>query len=206
MPDRQGATPASLGIWAEGMAFSRVSLRRITGGNFSHPACVPEMLFLYTPQPRGRVERLVPGAEFPVNRGRPRNASLGPDGLLEGETRKNGKSNRHRPRNHQLLHRHHGRQGAQGYRERGRRAHNPFHRRVYGRRRTSGRPAGKAPGGHQSRKHHLCSEAPDRPPLRRSGHREGQEARPLQDRKGRQWRRLGRGRRQEAVAQARSRR
>ena len=49
---------------------------------------------------------------------------------------------------------------------------------------------------------HLRGQAPDRPPLRRSGDREGQEARPLQDRQGRQWRCLGRGRRQEAVALA----
>ena len=42
-------------------------------------------------------------------------------------------------------------------------------------------------------KHHLRGQAPDRPPLRRSDGRKGQEACPLQDRQGRQRRRLGRG-------------
>ena len=50
--------------------------------------------------------------------------------------------------------------------------------------------------------HLLRHQAPDRPPLRRSDGREGQGARPLQDRQGRQWRRLGRGRRQEIFALA----
>ena len=48
----------------------------------------------------------------------------------------------------------------------------------------------------------LRRQAPDRPPLRRSDGREGQEARPLQDRARRQRRRLGRDRGQDLFAVA----
>ena len=78
----------------------------------------------------------------------------------------------------------------------------PVDRGLHGRRRAAGRPAGQAPGGHQSGAHHLRGQAPDRPALRRSDGREGQEARPLQDRARQQRRRLGRGRRQELFALA----
>ena len=52
---------------------------------------------------------------------------------------------------------------AEGDRERGRRAHHALDRRLHRRRRAPGRPAGQAPGGHQSREHHLRRQAPDRP-------------------------------------------
>ena len=71
----------------------------------------------------------------------------------------------------------------EGHRERGRRAHHAVDRRLHRRRRAPGRPAGQAPGGHQPGEHHLRGQAPDRPPLRRPDGREGQEARPLQDRR-----------------------
>ena len=62
--------------------------------------------------------------------------------------------------------------------------------------RLVGLPA-KRQARHQSREHVLRHQATDRPPLRRPDGREGQEARPLQDRQRRQWRRLGRVPRQE---------
>ncbi len=156
--------------------------------------------FLYTPQRRRPPSRRA-GGGFLDEQGQSRNASSGPDSLLSGE-KKNGKSYRYRPRNDQFLRRRHGRQGRQGHRECRRRAHDALHRRLHRFRRASGRPAGEAPGGDQSRRHDLRGEAPDRPPLRRSGDREGQEARPLQDRQGRQWRCLGRGPGQEIFALA----
>ena len=73
----------------------------------------------------------------------------------------------------------------ESHRERRRHAHHALDRRLHRRRRAPGRPAGQAPGGHQSGKDHLRGQAPDRPPLRRPDGREGQEARPLQDRQGR---------------------
>ena len=51
-------------------------------------------------------------------------------------------------------------------------------------------------------KHLLRDQAPDRPALRRPDGREGQGPRPLQDRRRRQWRRLGREPRQEIRALA----
>ena len=50
--------------------------------------------------------------------------------------------------------------------------------------------------------HLLRHQAPDRPPLRRSDGREGQEARPLQDRQRSERRRLGRGQRQAVFSAA----
>ena len=73
----------------------------------------------------------------------------------------------------------------EGHRERRGHAHDAVDRRLHRRRRAAGRPAGQAPGGHQSRAHDLRRQAPDRPPLRRSDGGEGQEARPLQDHRGR---------------------
>jgi len=73
----------------------------------------------------------------------------GPDGLLSGET-SNGKSNRHRPRNDQLLRGRDGRQGRQGDRECGRRPHHAFDRGFHRQRRAAGRTACQAPGGDQS--------------------------------------------------------
>ena len=80
--------------------------------------------------------------------------------------------------------------------------HHPLDRRLHRRRREARRPAGQAPGRHQPDQHLLCHQAPDRPPLRRSDGREGQEARSLQDRQGPQRRRLGRGPRQAVFAGA----
>ena len=118
------------------------------------------------------------------------------------ERKHHGQGHRHRPRHHQFLRRGDGRQDAPRDRERGGHAHHTLDRRVHRRRRTARRPAGQAPGGHQSGEDHLCGQAPDRPPLRRPDGREGQEARPLQDRQGLERRRLGRGRRQDIFALA----
>ena len=68
------------------------------------------------------------------------------------------------------------------------------------RRRSAGRRLGQAPGGHQREEHHLRGEAPDRPALRGQGDAEGHQADALQDRARRQWRRVGRGARQEDLA------
>ena len=100
------------------------------------------------------------------------------------------------------MRRRHGRTRRQGYREFRRRADDPVDRRLHQRRRAAGRPAGQAPGGHQPRAHDLRGQAADRPALRRPDGREGQEARPLQDRQGAERRRLGRGRRQDLFALA----
>ena len=67
-------------------------------------------------------------------------------------------------------------------RERRRRAHHALDRRLH-RRRAPRRPARQAPGGHQPREHPLRDQAPDRPPLPTTRGRQGQEARPLQDRR-----------------------
>ena len=91
---------------------------------------------------------------------------------------------------------------AQSHRERRRRAHHAVHRRLHGRRRAPRRPAGQAPGRHQSGAHLLRHQAPDRPHLRRSDDQEGHGSRPLQDRQGPERRRLGRGRRQAVFALA----
>ena len=88
----------------------------------------------------------------------------------------------------------------QSHRERRRHAHHAFDRRFHRRRRASRRPAGQAPGGHQSGKDHLRGQAPDRTALRRPDGGEGQEARPLQDFQGIERRRLGRGRGQAVFA------
>ena len=65
----------------------------------------------------------------------------------------------------------------------------------------SGRAAGRAdrppPGDHEPREHRLRGQAPHRPPLRRPRGAEGDEDLALQDRQGRQRRRLGRVPRQE---------
>ena len=67
----------------------------------------------------------------------------------------------------------------------GRRAHDAFGRRFHQGRRAADRPAGQAPGGHQSGQYDFRGQAPDRPPLRRSDHQEGHRAGALQDRQGR---------------------
>ena len=77
-----------------------------------------------------------------------------------------------------------------------RRAHDAVGGRLHQGRRAPDRPAGQAPGGDQSRQYDFRGQAPDRPPLRRSDHQEGHRAGALQDRQGRQWRRLGPCRRQ----------
>ena len=64
------------------------------------------------------------------------------------------------------------------------------------------RRAGQAPGGHQRQEHAVRGQAPDRPPLRGKGSAEGHRPDALQDRQGRQRRRLGRGARQEDRAAA----
>ena len=51
----------------------------------------------------------------------------------------------------------------------------------------------QAPGGDQSREHHLRGQAPDRPALDDPMVEKDKRPRPLQDRQGRQRRRLGRG-------------
>ena len=90
----------------------------------------------------------------------------------------------------------------QGDREQRRRAHDAFDRRLPGRRRDPRRRLGQAPGGHQPQEHALRGQAPDRPQVRRKGSAEGHRPDALQDRRGRQRRRLGRGARQEARAAA----
>jgi dsDNA-binding SOS-regulon protein len=67
----------------------------------------------------------------------------------------------------------------------------PSHGRLLGQRRAAGRPVRQAPGGHQPVQHALRHQAPDRPPLRRSDGGQGQGHGALQDRQGRQRRRLG---------------
>ena len=101
-----------------------------------------------------------------------------------------GKSNRYRPRHDQFVRRGHGRQERQGHRELGRAAHDALDRRLHRRRRAAGRPAGQAPGGHQPGAHLLRGQAPHRPALRRPDGRQGQGARPLQDREGAERRRM----------------
>ena len=126
---------------------------------------------------------------------------LGPARPAEKERINNhGQGHRHRSRDHEFLRRRHGRQDAEGHRERGGNAHDAVHRRVHRRGRAAGRPAGQAPGGHQSGAHDFRGQAPDRPALRRPDGGEGQEARPLQDRARLERRRLGRGRGQDLFA------
>ena len=91
----------------------------------------------------------------------------------------------------------HGKRPAQGDREFRGRAHHALHRRVHGGRRDPDRRAGQAPGGHQSQEHAVRGEAADRPPLRRRRSAEGAEDSPVQDRRGAEQGRLGRGARQE---------
>ncbi len=137
-----------------------------------------------------------------MSRRHPVRAPSGPTGLPQIERKNHGQGHRHRPRHDQFVRRRHGRQDAEGHRERRRHAHDAVDRRLHRRRRASRRPAGQAPGGHQSGKDHLRGQAPDRPALRRPDGREGQEARPLQDRQGVERRRLGRGGRQALFALA----
>ena len=104
---------------------------------------------------------------------------------------------RYRSGHDQFLRRGDGRYAGQDYRERRRRSHHSVRRGVHQGWGDPRRAAGKASGRDQPREHDLCHQAPDRPPLRRSDRGEGQEARPLQDRQGRQRRCLDRGRGQE---------
>ena len=78
----------------------------------------------------------------------------------------------------------------------------PVGRRVPGRRRDPRRRVGEAAGGHQREEHDLRGEAADRPALRGKGSPEGHRPHALQDRQGRQRRRVGRGARQEDRAAA----
>ena len=71
------------------------------------------------------------------------------------------------------------------------RAHDALDRRLHRRWRAARRPAGQAPGRHQSGAHVLRHQAPDRPPLRRPDDQEGHGPRSLQDHQGAQRRRLG---------------
>ena len=72
----------------------------------------------------------------------------------------------------------------------------------HGRRRDPRRRAGQAAGGHQREEHDLRGQAADRPPLRGEGSPEGHRPHALQDRQGRQRRRVGRSARQEDRAAA----
>ena len=87
---------------------------------------------------------------------------------------------------------HHGRRQAARHRKRRRRAHHAVYRRLHRRRRSAGRPTGETSGGYQPEKHPLRHQASDWPPLRRKRSTERHQPRPLQNRQGRQRRRLGR--------------
>src|SRR6267142_2141934 len=93
-----------------------------------------------------------------------------------------------------------GERPAQGDRELRRRAHHALDRRLHGRRRNPGRRAGQAAGDHQPQEHAFRGQAPDRPPLHRTGSAEGHRPDALQDRPEQQRRRLDRGTREKDLA------
>ncbi len=101
---------------------------------------------------------------------------------------------------------HHGGQHDQSDREQRRRTDDAFDRRLPGRRRDPRRRLGQAPGDHQPEEHDLRRQAPDRPQVHREGSPEGHRPDAVQDRPGRQRRRLGRGARRKARAAADQRR
>jgi hypothetical protein len=144
--------------------------------------------------PRNRSERAFRPSYHISPRQGGAGAFLGPAPArsLEERDRNHGQSDRDRPRHDELLRRHHGWQPAAGHRKLRRRTDDAVDRRLH-RRRTPRRSARQAAGRHQPRKHHLRRQAPDRPPRRRCRGRKGQGPRPLQDRRWRQRRRLGRG-------------
>ena len=92
---------------------------------------------------------------------------------------------------------HHGRRPVEGHRKQRRRAHHAVDRRLHGRRRDSGRRAGQAAGGHQSEEHAVRGQAADRPAVRGKRGPERHQPDAVQDQQGAQWRRLGRGARQD---------
>ena len=100
---------------------------------------------------------------------------------------------RHRPRNDQFLRRDHGRQDAQGDRERRGRSDHPLGRRLPRGRRAPRWPACQAPGRDQPLQHPLRHQASDRTELQRSAGGEGQGHGALRHRQGPDRRRLGQG-------------
>ena len=77
----------------------------------------------------------------------------------------------------------HGGRQAPRHREQRGRPHHAVDRRLHEGRRSAGRPAGQAPGGHQSAEHPLRGEAPHRPQVRRRGRAAGHQDGPVQDRR-----------------------
>ncbi len=112
----------------------------------------------------------------------------------------NEQDHRYRPRHDEQLCCHHGRQEHPRDRERGGHAHDPLDGGLHRGRRGAGRHAGQAAGGDQPREHPVRGQAADRPPLRGPGRPQGHGHGVLQDRQGRQWRRLGGGARREEGA------
>ena len=126
---------------------------------------------------------------------------FGPPGSAERSLNQCRKSYRNRPRHHELLRCHHGRQGCSGDRELRGRAYHAQHGRLHRQRRAAGRPVRQAAGGDQPVQHPLCHQAPDRPPLRRPDGRQGQGPGALHHRARRQRRRLGGSAQREVFAQ-----
>ena len=113
---------------------------------------------------------------------------------------------RYRSRHDEQLRRDHGGQERPRDRERGGHAHHALDGRLHRGRRGAGRHAGQAPGGDQSREHHLRGQAPDRPPVRGPHRPQGHGHGVLQDRARRERRRLGAGARRQEGALAGQRR
>ena len=154
------------------------------------------------PLREGRRLNISPASSIPHPRGAGCGASRGPPPTPPHKEKTDEQSHRHRPRHHQFLRRHHGRRRGEGAGERGGRAHDPLHGRLQQDRRAAGGTERQAPGRHQPHQHPLCRQAPDRPQVRRRDGAEGEGPGPLRHRPRRQWRRLGRGGRQEVCAAA----
>ncbi len=108
-----------------------------------------------------------------------------------------GKGNRHRSRHDEFVRGHHGRGQAPRDRKQRGRSYDPLDRCLHQGQRGGGRPVRQAAGRDQPAEHVVRREAPDRSQVRRRSGAAGHQHGPVQDRQGRQRRRLGRGAGQE---------